>query len=229
MAAALACAALLAAVRWLPVEEALLAVLAWADGRGAWTAVLLGALWVPVAVALIPGSLLTLGTGFLLGVWPGLAVVSLGSTLGAMAAFLTGRTAARGWIERQFATRPRFRALAAAVARSGFTIVLLTRLSPIFPYGVLNYGYGVTRVRFADYALASWLGMLPGTAVYVVLGASARTLAEVTAGGGERGAVEWALLSAGLAATVAVAVLVARAARRALDERVGSDAPVPPS
>lgn len=204
-----------------PVGEWLVALLVWIDGRGAWTAAILGAIWVPAAVLLVPGSAITLGTGFLLGpVW-GTVVVSLGSTAGATAAFLIGRRLGRRWVSERLAGHPRLAALDAAIEREGLKVVALTRLSPLFPYNVLNYAYSLTAVPRRDFILGSWLGMLPGTLLYVVMGSGARTLAELAAGRLERRPEQLALLALGLLATVAVTLLLARAAGRALADRTG--------
>jgi uncharacterized membrane protein YdjX (TVP38/TMEM64 family) len=89
--------------------------------------------------------------------------VSVGSVLGATAAFLVGKTLLRGWIERRIAAYPRFQAIDRVVGEQGFKIVLLVRLSPLFPFNLLNYAFGLTKVRLWQYVLASWIGMLPGT------------------------------------------------------------------
>ena len=183
-----------------------------------------GSAWGPVAFAavyalaclVLPGSLITLAAGTLFGVVVGTAVVSLSSVTGASLAFWLGRTLARGLVEKPLAGNPRFRALDQAVAAGGFKIVLLTRLSPLFPFTLLNYAFGLTKVRFRDYVLASWIGMLPGTVMYVYLGSVAENLASVFAGGSEKTPEEWALIGLGLAATVAVTVYVTVVAKRAL-------------
>jgi uncharacterized membrane protein YdjX (TVP38/TMEM64 family) len=202
-----------------PLHDAANAVLDWAAGRGRWTGVILAALWVPAAVLLVPGSVLTLGTGFLLGVGWGTLVVSIGSTLGAAAAFGVARSFLRDRVRARLEGRPRFRAVDRAVAREGTKIVLLLRLSPLFPYNVQNYAFGATGISFRRYVLASWAGMLPGTLLYVYLGAGARSLAEAATGRVGAGAWGAALFAAGLVATAAATWLVTRSARRALARR----------
>jgi uncharacterized membrane protein YdjX (TVP38/TMEM64 family) len=208
------------ALLFLPVQDWVSRFLEWVQELGAWGPVVLGAAYIPAAVLLIPGSLLTLGGGFAFGVWRATIAVSLGSTLGAAAAFLVGRTLARGWIEEKIARHPKFRAIDQAVAEQGFKIVLLTRLSPVFPFTFLNYAYGLTKVRFRDYLLASWIGMLPGTLMYVYLGSAVQNLAELAAGKEERTLGEKVLFFAGLAATVIVTVFVTRVAKKALEQTV---------
>ncbi|HKY59622.1 MAG TPA: TVP38/TMEM64 family protein, partial [Gemmatimonadota bacterium] len=203
--------------------EWVVALLTRVERLGAWAGVLLAALWIPVALLLVPGSLVTLGTGFLLGVGWGMVTVSIGSTLGAVAAFLVGRTVARERVRVWIADRPRFRAVDRAVEKDGLGIVLLTRLSPLFPYNFLNYAYGLTGVRLRDYALGSWVGMLPGTLLYVVLGSTAQALTSLGMGHRQRGALEWIAFGVGLLATAAVTWLVARRATRILEERTGME------
>lgn len=208
-----------AAALLLPVGEWSVALLRWIEGLGPWSKVLLCVVWIPTAVALVPGAVLTLGTGFLLGVGWGLVVVSVGSTLGAAAAFLVGRTVARGWVEERIEQRPRFQAVDRAVSTDGFKVVLLTRLSPLFPYNFQNYAFAVTGVSFREFVLGSWIGMLPGTLLYVYLGSTAQALATVASGTRQRSVLEWAFYGVGLAATVAVTWYVTRRARRVLRER----------
>ncbi|HET6341433.1 MAG TPA: TVP38/TMEM64 family protein [Gemmatimonadota bacterium] len=206
---------------FLPVGEWTVVLLARVERLGAWAGVILAAFWIPAAVLLVPGSVITLGTGFLLGVGWGFVTVSIGSTLGALAAFLVGRTLARDRVRAWIADRPRFLAVDRAVETGGLVIVILTRLSPLFPYNFLNYAFGLTGVRLRDYALGSWVGMLPGTLLYVYLGSAAQALASLGTGEGRRSALEWVLLAVGLLAAAAAAWIVARRATAALAERTG--------
>lgn len=207
---------LFVAYRFLPVEETLRSVLEWVRGLGVWGPLVVGALYVPATVLLVPGSVITLGAGALFGVVVGTIAVSLGSTAGACAAFWVGRTLARDWVAAKVAGNPRFKAIDRAVGRQGFKIVLLTRLSPVFPFTLLNYAFGVTEVRFTHYALASWIGMLPGTVMYVYLGSALKTLAATS--DRPRTPAEQVFFWAGLAVAVGVAVLVTRIARKALKD-----------
>jgi uncharacterized membrane protein YdjX (TVP38/TMEM64 family) len=213
------------AVVCLPVADGLRWLLEWAQGAGPLGAVILAAAYVPAAVFFLPGAILTLGAGFVLGLPIGVAAVSVGSTAGATAAFLIGRTLARDRVAAKVARDPRFEALAHAVERQGFRIVFLARLSPIFPYNLLNYAFSVTTVRLRDYVLASWIGMLPGTIMYVYLGSAAQSLAAITTGDVEGGTGQRVVFLFGLLATVAVTVTVTRIARRALSEAVGAAPP----
>ena len=189
--------------------------LEYVEQLGAWGPVLFVAIYVLACVLFFPGSVLTLGAGAVFGVVWGTVYVSLASTLGATAAFLVGRYLARHWVARKIAGNAAFAAIDQAVAEEGWKIVGLTRLSPVFPFALLNYAFGVTRVKLRDYVLASWIGMMPGTVMYVYLG----SLARAGAGGQQKSPAEWALYGVGLLATIAVTVVITRISRRALTRR----------
>jgi uncharacterized membrane protein YdjX (TVP38/TMEM64 family) len=191
----------------------------WIRQQGIWGYVILGLAYIPAAVLFIPGSWLTLGGGVAFGLWA-VVPVSLGSTAGASAAFLVSRYLARHWVEERIARSPRFQALDRAVGEQGFKIVLLTRLSPVIPFNFLNYAYGLTRVRIGDFLLASWIGMLPGTFLYVYIGSAG---AEAVAG--EKSLAEWIFFGIGLVLTIVVTVMVTRLARKALAEAVPEEGP----
>lgn len=212
--------ALLIALFLLPVKDWLIRALDWTKGLGLWAPVFVAAFYVAACVFLLPGSVLTLGAGFLFKLLLGTVTVSIGSTLGACAAFLVGRTVARNWISRKVAANEKFAAIDNAVGRQGFKIVLLTRLSPVFPFVLLNYAFGLTKVSFWKYALASWIGMVPGTVMYVYFGAGLRSLADAAAGNIETGRAGKIFFWFGMAATIAVTVFVTRIARRALKEAI---------
>ena len=143
-----------------------------------------------------------------------------GATLGATAAFLVGRYVARDWAAGKIAANHGFAAVDQAVASEGWKIVGLIRLSPIFPFSVMNYACGITRVSLRDYVLASAAGMFPGTILYAYLGSVIGDLENLRSGNREKSPVEWVLYSIGLLATIAVAIYVARIARKALAQRI---------
>lgn len=189
-------------------------------GAGPWgpLAFVLG--YALAAVAFVPGSLLTLAAGAIFGLVTGVVVVLLGATLGASTAFLVARYAARRPIERALAGNERFAAIDRAIGREGRRIVFLLRLSPVFPFNLLNYGLGLTQVRFVDYLVAS-VGMLPGSLLYVYYGKVAGDVAALAGGvASEKGAAHYVVLALGLLATLAVTLLVTRIAKRALTEAV---------
>jgi uncharacterized membrane protein YdjX (TVP38/TMEM64 family) len=218
VAGAAAIAVLLAATRTLPVDRHLLGLVEWIRGAGLFGAAVYVIVYVLGAILLFPGSVLTLGGGFAYGVVQGTAVVWVAANLGAALAFLLGRTLARDWIASKVARNERFAAIDRAVGTQGFRIVLLTRLSPVFPFNLLNYAYGLTRVRLSDYVLGSMIGMLPGTVMYVYIGSLITSVTELAAGQSSAGAAEQIFYAAGLVATVGATLYVTRVARRALNE-----------
>jgi len=193
----------------------------WVDSLGVWGPLVFILGYAAATVAFIPGVLLTLAAGAIFGLLKGTVLVFFGALLGSALAFLVGRYLARSLVERRLEGRPRFQAIDRAVAGEGRKIVFLLRLSPAFPYNLLNYALGLTRVSFKDYLVAS-LGMLPGTFLYVFYGKAIGSVAAVAAGAqAERGAGSWIVLALGLVATVAVTTVVTRIARKALKQEVG--------
>jgi len=190
----------------------------WVEGLGWWGPAVFIAAYAAATVAFVPGAILTLAAGAIFGVVKGTAIVFVAATLGAMGAFVVARYFARSAIERRIEGNVQFAAIDRAVAEQGRRIVLLLRLSPMFPFNLLNYALGLTRVRFGDYAIAS-IGMLPGTLLYVYAGAVAGEVAALAGGvAPERGPAYYAFWAVGLAATVAVTAVVTRIARQALQE-----------
>lgn len=190
----------------------------WVESLGAWGPLAFVVGYAGAAVAFVPGSLLTLAGGAIFGLGRGTLFVFAGAVLGSSLAFLVARYLARRAIERRLEGSARFAAIDRAVARHGRRIVFLLRLSPVFPFNLLNYALGLTRVRFVDYLVAS-LGMLPGTVLYVYYGKLAGDVAALAGGAAvPRDAKYWTLLAAGLVATVVVTAYVTRLARRALRE-----------
>jgi uncharacterized membrane protein YdjX (TVP38/TMEM64 family) len=194
---------------------------AWVDSLGVWGPVVFILGYVVATVAFIPGSLLTLAAGAIFGLVKGAVYVFIAATIGSAAAFLVSRYLARAAVERRIAGNPRFAAIDRAVAAQGRKIVFLLRLSPVFPFNLLNYGLGLTQVRFADYVAAS-VGMIPGTILYVYYGKLAGDVAALAGGATVRkDAAYYSVLVLGLVATVIVTTLVTRTARRALREATG--------
>ena len=176
--------------------------------------------YVVATVAFLPGSVITLAGGAIFGLVKGSLYVFFGATIGAIMAFLIGRYLARGWISNKIAGNEKFSAVDKAVGKEGFKIVLLTRLSPVFPFNLLNYGMGVTGVSLKDYAIAS-IGMIPGTIMYVYFGSLGNINTICNGGGADANPIaQWAIRIIGLIATVAVTLYVTKIARKALDESI---------
>jgi uncharacterized membrane protein YdjX (TVP38/TMEM64 family) len=208
------------ALRGLETRALVETTLAWVTGLGLWGPAIFVLLYVLATVFLLPAVALTLGAGALFGVVWAFVLVTVGATLGAVAAFLVGRYLARDWVSRRIAGSASLGAIDEAVARGGWRIVALTRLSPAFPFVLLNYAFGLTRVPLRHYVPATLVGMMPGIALYAYLGSLAGDVAAAAAGGRARTPWEWALYGLGFLATVAVTVYVTRLARTALAGRV---------
>jgi uncharacterized membrane protein YdjX (TVP38/TMEM64 family) len=194
----------------------------WVDGLGFWGPVAFIAGYIGATVAFVPGSVLTLAAGAIFGIAQGTVYVLVGATVGSALAFLIARYVARGAVERRLSGNERFAAIDRAVGKEGFKIVLLLRLSPVFPFNLLNYSLGLTNVRFLDYVGAS-VGMLPGTLLYIYYGKLAGDVARLaTAGQVGRDAGYYVVLFLGLVATILVTTLVTRTARKALREATGT-------
>lgn len=198
----------------------------WIDGLGASGALAFIAIYVLATVLFLPGSVLTLGAGVVFGVLQGFLYVFLGASLGATGAFLIGRYLARGWVAQKLATNPKFKAIDTAVGQAGFKIVFLTRLSPVFPFNLLNYALGITGVTLKDYLLG-FVGMIPGTFLYVYLGSLAGNLALLGSTNQPTDstaqispAAQWTIRIIGFVATVAVTVYITRIARKALSDSI---------
>lgn len=200
--------------RFLPFGEWLHHFAEWARGQGPAGWIVFGAGYVAGTLLFVPGSVLTLAASVLFGFWPAALLVWLSATTGASLAFLIARFAARDAIARQVDRHPKFKELDAAIGEQGWKIVLLLRLSPLIPFNLSNYFYGLTKIGFGPYVLSSAVGMIPGTVLFVYLGQVGRA----ALGGSEasRGVAEYGYLGLGLVATVAVTVYLSRLAKKAL-------------
>lgn len=214
----LALAALLSAVLLLPVTDWLRELLQWAQNnpQTAWLVFIL--LYIISAMLMLPTILLTLAAGAMFGVVAGSMLVSVASLFGALAAFGAGRTIARSQMQRLVGRYPKFAALERAIRKKGFLMVLLIRLSPLFPFVLLNYMFSVSSIRWRDYAAATWLGMLPAIVLYVSIGAAASNLAAIFSGEAVAGGTGQWIFIAGLLVTVVIIVVITRIAGKALKE-----------
>lgn len=201
-------------------QDLLRSSLVWIQDLGPLGAIVFVLIYILATIFFLPGSILTLGAGFVYGLIKGFVIVSIASTLGATGAFLVGRYLARGWVARKVEGNTRFKAIDEAVGHAGWRIVGLTRLSPVFPFNMLNYAYGLTKVTLRDYVLSSWIGMMPGTIMYVYFGTVAGSLATLGSDQGDQTPAQLGIKIVGLIATVIVTAYITRIAKRALAARV---------
>jgi uncharacterized membrane protein YdjX (TVP38/TMEM64 family) len=210
----------LAVAKYFQLQQLIYAALAWIKTLGYLAPIAFIGIYNLATILLIPGSLLTLGGGFIFGAVWGSVYVLIAATLGATFAFLIGRYLSRDWVRQQLDKYPKFKAIEAAVSKEGLKVVLLTRLSPVFPFNLLNYAFGVTGVSLKDYVLGS-IGMIPGTILYVYIGSLVGDLALIgTSAQPDNPLLKWMIRSIGLIATVAVTIYITRIAKKALDEQI---------
>lgn len=210
--------ALIVAGRTLPFDQWLQAFNAWISKLGPTGILVFAAGYAAGAVLFLPGSVLTVGAGFVFGLLWGTVAVSIGSTSGAALAFLISRYVARENVSGLARKNQKFAAIDSAIGNHGWKIVLLLRLSPLIPFNVSNYLYGLTAVPFWPYVAASWLGMLPGTLLYVYIGAAGRAGLQAAGRQTSGSPLQTVFLLVGLLATITVTWYVSRIARKALQE-----------
>jgi uncharacterized membrane protein YdjX (TVP38/TMEM64 family) len=210
--------ALSLAMKFLPVQQWLCSFNDWVGHMGAAGIFVFIIVYAVATVLMAPGSILTIGAGFAFGLWKGFLAVSAGATLGASLAFLVARFVARDKVEVIAQRNEKFRNMDNAIGKQGAKLIFLLRLSPVIPFNLSNYFYGLTAVRFWPYVLASWIGMIPGTFLYVYIGTAGKAAVEAAAGGEvmRHGWQYWTFISVGLAATIAVTIWVTKIARDSL-------------
>lgn len=218
VALAVVLVALFLAMKFLPVREWLTNFNNWVGQMGVAGVFIFIVVYAVATVLLAPGSILTIGAGFAFGLWKGFLAVSGGATLGAALAFLVARFVARNKIEAMAKRNEKFRKIDDAIGEKGARLVFLLRLSPVIPFNLSNYFYGLTGVKFWPYVLASWLGMMPGTFLYVYIGTAGKAAVSTAAGGEavQHGWQYWTFMGIGLAATMVVTIWITKIARDAL-------------
>ncbi len=190
-------------------------LITWIQGQGILGAFIFSILYAVFVVGLLPGAILTLAAGFLYGLWGGVAVVLPGAIVGAGISYHLSKRWGRSRVESKMENFPKFMAYSRAVSERGFFVGTLLRLSPVIPFGLLNYFLGVTKISPRDYWLSTSVGIIPGTFLYVYLGSTAAELSKVS----ETGGSEKMIISVvGLVVTLITVVLVTRSANRILKE-----------
>jgi uncharacterized membrane protein YdjX (TVP38/TMEM64 family) len=201
----------------LPIDAWALVFAARVRDAGVLGAVIYALAYTPGAVLLVPAAAFSLGAGFAFGVPLGVAVAIPGAALSSIVVFVLGRTVLQGAVQDRLAAYPKFRAIERAVEKHGIKTVVLLRLSPIMPFNLLNYLFGVTRLTLGQYVVASFVGVVPGAVLFAYIGSLVTSAAEYAQGvRPEAGPGEAALYWFGLFATLLVVVVVGRVARREL-------------
>ena len=215
----MAIAGLVILLRAMPLGEWLQGVESWVDRNPAAGAASYLGLTIVAVVAMTPGWIPMMLAGLLFGFASGVIYALIGITIGATAALVAGRTLARGWVEKRIAGNEQLLALDDALHTQAFTIVALTRLALVIPFNMLNYAYGLTRVKTPVYTTATAAGMLPVVSLYVYLGTLARDIGQILQGDAGFGPGGWWLAGIALLAIVMVILIVRRAVGRALEKR----------
>ncbi len=208
--------ALSVAVSFLPLGGWIKQFTTWIRDLGVTGAFIFIGVYALAALFFLPGAIFTIAAGLVYGIAGGTAVALAGATLGAGLAFLAGRYLFRERIKQLAEGKKKFGAIDEAIGKQGWKIIGLLRLSPLIPFNVSNYFYGVTAIGFWPYLLASFVGMFPGTLLYVYLGA----IGQAGLSDGKKGhsPLEWIFLGLGLLATIAVTVYVSHVAKAALNK-----------
>lgn len=194
--------------------ETFVSVAAWFETLGPSAIFLYAALYFVLELVAVPALPLTLGSGYLFGLINGTVAVSIASTAAAAAAFLIARYGLRESVANLASRYPRFRAMDRAIGKEGFKFVFLLRLSPLLPFSISNYLYGLTSVDFAPYVVGSWIGMLPGTLAYVSAGAAVSALTDINSG---KDSVNPIIVVIGVVATIAVLATLGKIATQAIN------------
>ena len=209
------------------LQQQLVSLIEWINGLGAIAPIIFILAYIAITIAFLPASIFTLGAGFVFGVVKGSILVFIGAMLGATAAFLIGRFVARDWIAKKVAGNQFFSALDNAIAQEGLKLIFLIRLSPAFPFNLLNYALGLTKVSLPSYVLGT-TGIIPGTIMYVYLGSLVNDLA--TLGTGEAPSnpvIDWTIKILIFVTVVAISLYIAKIARTALKDAVPDNEETP--
>ena len=192
------------------------------DAMGPWAPVIFGVLYCLAEVLAVPATPLTLSAGYLFGMTQGVTVVLIAATIAASIAFYIGKTFLRSWVEEILEENPKFAKLDRAVGEQGFKLLVLIRLSPLFPFALSNYLYGASAISFQDYFWGTLLGFAPGTAAYVYTGMVGK---ELLLGDGSQ---PWYLYAAGFAVLGGLLKLVSDVANGIVEAIEDEEAPSSP-
>jgi uncharacterized membrane protein YdjX (TVP38/TMEM64 family) len=192
--------------------------LEWIDSFGTAGMLLFVLIYILTCIFFVPSMIFTFSGGVLFGLWKGATLSLIGTGLGSLGAFLIGRYLAHDFVEKRFASNKEFSRLAHAAQKKGWKIVSLARLSPIFPFAIGNYAFGITRIPALHYLGASMLGTIPSTTVYTYIGTLVGSVAALSVEGRARTWQEWVFLAGGLVATLVLSYYLRRFAQKSLAE-----------
>ena len=207
-------AALVGTWFFLPLESWVETVADWIKDQGMWGVLLFMAAYVLGALMLVPGAAFSFMAGVVFGLGWGYPLALVSATLAGLAAFLVARYLVRGDVARMIEAHPNFKAVDKAIGEEGWKVVVLFRLSPLVPFVLQNYFFGMTEVRLSHFLAGTMMGILPGTLLNVYLGAFGKSALE-----GDASPLQWGFFAVGLIATIAATIFIARAAQGKLQAR----------
>ena len=206
--------------RMTDAREIVRTVLARIQDLGPWAPFWFIVAYIVACLTFFPGVILTLGSGILFGVWWGTFYVSVGATIGACLAFLTSRYFVRNWLTRKLGNHPKFRMIDEAVAREGWKVAGLMRLSPAFPFTPMNFVFGLTRIPLWQFFIVTYFSIWPMTALFAYLGSLIGDIAQLGTRPVATGSMKWVVTGIGITSTIIVTLVVTRIARRYLAEKL---------
>src|SRR6266568_7409198 len=183
---------------------------------GAWAAICYPLLFALCNILLLPGGILAVGGGFFFGLWWGFVIVFVGNVVATAISFALSRSIARGWFQRKLSGNPTLRALGPAVERESWKIILLSQLHPLFPTSLLNYFYGLTRIRFGSYMLWASIGRIPGLFLYVYVGTLGQLAVRIMRGENYPRTIEYWIWGGVFVTTILLLIVLVRIAHRAI-------------
>lgn len=204
--------------RIFPVVDILATIQQQVMHWGAWSAIFYPVLYACCNVLLLPGGVLSIGAGFFFGLWWGFLIALLGNVTGAAIAFFISRWIGRQWLKRKLMRNSTLVALEPAVEREGWKIILLSQLHPLFPTSLLNYLYGLTRIRFRTCMLWVAIGQAPGLFLYSYLGTLGQLGLNLARGKTHPRGIEYLVWLGGFASAAVVLILLGRIALRLLQQ-----------
>jgi uncharacterized membrane protein YdjX (TVP38/TMEM64 family) len=213
-ALAVAVALMFALSRFFPVVDLIQALQQRVMSLGAWAAICYPLLFAVCNVLLLPGGILAVGGGFFFGLWWGFLIVFVGNIVGTAISFALSRSMARRWFQQKLSLNPTLRALGPAVERESWKIILLSQLHPLFPTSLLNYFYGLTRIRFSSYMLWASIGRIPGLFLYVYVGTLGQLAVRIMRGENYPRTIEYWIWGGVFVTTMLLLIVLGRIAYR---------------
>jgi len=221
----LAIALAIALSRFFPVVNFIEALQQRVMSWGPWAAVCYPLLFALCNILLLPGGILAVGGGFFFGLWWGFLIVFAGNVVATAISFALSRSIARRWFQRKLSGNPTIRALGPAVERESWKIILLSQLHPLFPTSLLNYFYGLTRIRFGSYMLWASIGRIPGIFLYAYVGTLGQFAVRIMRGQNYPRMIEYWIWGGAFVTTALLLVVLGRVAYRAIQTSQGSAKP----